>query len=121
MPNRRTLMRLAPFAVATAALARPAAAHHGWGSFDREQTADVTAPVVRSTYANPHGIIVIRRDNREVTFELAPVGRMQTRGLNEADIAPGRSVRLFGYRNVQNPALYRAEWIEVAGRRIELR
>ncbi|WP_237217141.1 DUF6152 family protein [Falsiroseomonas oryziterrae] len=121
MPSRRSLIRLAPLALAPAALARPAAAHHGWGTFDREQTADVTAPVVRSTFANPHGVVVIRRDNRDLTFELAPVGRMQARGLNEADIAPGRSVRLFGYRNVQNPSLYRAEWIEVAGRRIELR
>ncbi len=99
----------------------PALAHHGWGSFDRTQTRDITGPVLRSTYANPHGIVVVRHENRDLTFELAPVSRMQARGLREAEIAPGRTVRLFGYRNTQTPTLYRAEWIEIADRRIELR
>lgn len=116
MTPRRTLLAL-PGLLAAA----PALAHHGWGGFDREQPRDITAPVLRSTYANPHGLIVLREGERELSFELAPVGRMQARGLNAPDIAPGRQVRLFGYRNVQNATLYRAEWIEVAGRRVELR
>jgi hypothetical protein len=116
MTPRRHLLALPALLAAT-----PALAHHGWGGFDREQARDITAPVLRSTYANPHGMIVLAEGGRELSFELAPVGRMQARGLNAADIAPGRPVRLFGYRNVQNAALYRAEWIEVAGRRVELR
>ena len=77
--------------------------------------------MLRSTYANPHGVVVLRHENRDLTFELAPVSRMQARGLREVEIAPGRTVRLFGYRNTQTPTLYRAEWIEVAERRVELR
>ena len=102
-------------------VAAPALAHHGWGSFDRTQTRDITGTVLRSTYANPHGVVVLRHENRDLTFELAPVSRMQARGLREVEIAPGRTVRLFGYRNTQTPTLYRAEWIEVAERRVELR
>jgi hypothetical protein len=116
MTPRRALLA-APLAL----LAAPAAAHHGWGGFDREQARDITAPVLRSSYANPHGLVVIAHEGRELSFELAPVGRMQARGLAAGDIAPGQRVRLFGYRNVQNAAIYRAEWIEVAGRRVELR
>jgi hypothetical protein len=98
-----------------------ALAHHGWGGFDRNAVLELSGPVVRSTYANPHGIVVLVREGQELTFELAPVSRMQARGLSEADIARGQTVKLHGYRNVGVPTLYRAEWIEAGGKRVELR
>lgn len=117
LPSRRLVLAAPALLLApTAALA-----HHGWGSFDRNKTLDHAGPVLRSSYANPHGVVVMRHEAREVTFELAPVFRMQHRGLAEADIAVGRPVRLMGYQNVQTPTLYRAEWIEVRGDRIQLR
>lgn len=115
--HRRAALGLALAAACPAA----ALAHHGWGSFDREPALDVTAPVESSTYVNPHGMVTLRHEGRALTFELAPVSRMTARGLRAEDIAPGQSVRLFGYQNTQNPALFRAEWIEVGQRRVELR
>lgn len=123
MPDRNQLTRRTTLAALALALiaAPPAMAHHGWGSFDTAQTLDWSAPVVRSSFANPHGTVVMVRDGQEITIELAPVSRMSARGLKEADIAPGQTVRVFAYRNVNEPTLYRAEWIEIAGKRIQLR
>jgi hypothetical protein len=109
-------------AVALATVFAPAAlAHHGWSSFDTSKVLDLTAPVAQSTYANPHGILRLVREGKELTIELAPVSRMSARGLTEQDIAPGRVVRVYAYANVTNPALFRAEWVEIGGRRVELR
>ena len=108
-------------AAALALLPAAALAHHGWGSFDREKVLDHTGPVARSTYANPHGTVYMRRGQAEVTVELAPVFRMEARGLRPEDIAPGKVVRVYAYQNVSDPALFRAEWVEVDGRRVELR
>lgn len=117
---RRGTFALAVFA-ALAALTGVGSAHHGWGGFDASKALDLTAPVLRSTYANPHGTLQLMHERREVTIELAPTGRMEARGLTAQDIAPGRTVRVYAYQNRGNPAVYRAEWIEADGRRVELR
>ena len=102
-------------------LALPALAHHGWGGFDTNKPLDHSGADKESSFSNPHGVVKTMRDGKELTFELAPVSRMETRGLTAADIAPGKTVRLYGYQNNGVPTVYRAEWIEIAGRRIELR
>lgn len=112
--------RLALAAALTLAAA-PALAHHGWNSFDQSKVLDLTAPVVRSTYANPHGTLLLAREGQELTIELAPTSRMQARGLAPEDVAPGKVVRVHAYENTANPRLFRAEWVEVNGRRVELR
>ncbi len=109
---------------AVALLAAPALAlaHHGWGGFDTSKSLDHTGPIARSAYANPHGTLFMAKDGKELVIELAPVFRMEARGLSAEDIAPGKTVRVFGYQNRGNPLVYRAEWIEAAGKsRVELR
>jgi len=101
--------------------ALPATAHHGWSSFDRDRVLDLTAPVIRSTYANPHGMLWIGRGGQELAIELAPTSRMQARGLAPEDIAPGKLVRVHAYESTVERNVFRAEWVEVAGRRVELR
>lgn len=110
-------------ALVSLALALPAAAlaHHGWGGFDTTKPLDHTGPIARSTWANPHGTLFMRKDNAEIIIELAPVFRMEARGLAAEAIAPGKTVRVFAYQNRGNPSVYRAEWIEVEGKRVELR
>jgi Family of unknown function (DUF6152) len=110
--------------IAAALLAVPAAAiaHHGWGGFDNAKVLDHTGPIARSTYANPHGTVWMMKDGQELTIELAPVFRMEARGLPDADVAAGKIVRIYAYQNRGNPLVYRAEWIEPAGKaRVELR
>jgi Family of unknown function (DUF6152) len=110
--------------LAAAALMLPAAtfAHHGWGGFDSASVLDHAGAVVRSTYANPHGTVWMQKEGKEIAVELAPVFRMEARGLPQDDIAPGKTVRVYAYQNRGNPNVYRAEWIEPAGKaRIELR
>lgn len=116
MPSFRTAAALAFAAVPLAALA-----HHGWSSFDTAKVLDYTAPVVTSQWSNPHGTVTMTRDGRTLTIELAPVSRMTARGLTEADIAPGRTLRVFAYESTRVPNTFRAEWVEAAGKRVELR
>jgi hypothetical protein len=116
MFQRRFLIAALLAAVPAAALA-----HHGWGSFDASKVLDHAGPVARSTYANPHGTLYMLKDGAELTIELAPVSRMEARGLKAEDVAPGRSVRVHAYQNSANARLFRAEWVEVEGRRIQLR
>ncbi|MGU9981899.1 DUF6152 family protein [Phreatobacter sp. HK31-P] len=106
---------------ALSAVPMAAQAHHGWGGFDREKVLDHTGPVARSTYANPHGTLYMVKDGQELTIELAPTSRLQARGLSAEDVAPGKTLRVYAYQNRGNPNVYRAEWVEVVGRRIELR
>lgn len=121
MTTRRTL--LLSLAALPAVMALPAGvrAHHGWGGFDTSKVLDHTGPVARSTYANPHGTLYMVKDGQELTIELSPTSRMQARGLAQDDIAAGRTVRVYAYQNRGNPRVYRAEWVEVAGRRVQLR
>lgn len=116
MIDRRTLV-----AAGIAAVPAAASAHHGWGGFDTSKVLDHTGPVARSTYANPHGTLYMVRNGEELTVELAPTSRMQARGLAADDIAAGKTVRVYAYQNRGNPKVYRAEWVEAGGKRVELR
>jgi hypothetical protein len=116
MLSRRLLL-----AALAASVPIAATAHHGWSSFDRSKVLDHSGPVARSTYANPHGTLYMVKDGKELTIELAPVSRMEARGLKADDIAPGKTLRVYAYQNMTDAALHRAEWVEVDGRRIELR
>jgi hypothetical protein len=116
------LRRRAIIAAAVLILPAAALAHHGWGGFDTSKVLDHTGPIARSTYANPHGTVWMMKDGQELTIELAPVFRMEARGLPDADVAAGKIVRIYAYQNRGNPNVYRAEWIEPAGKsRVELR
>jgi hypothetical protein len=116
------LRRRAIIAAAVLILPAAALAHHGWGGFDTSKVLDHTGPIERSTYANPHGTVWMMKDGQELTIELAPVFRMEARGLPDADVAAGKIVRIYAYQNRGNPNVYRAEWIEPAGKsRVELR
>jgi hypothetical protein len=113
--RRATLAGLAALAAA------PAAAHHGWGSYDANTVLTFEGQVLVSKYENPHGEIEMMHDGKRWTCTLAPPFRMQSRGLPPEDIAVGKTVRVVGYPSRVRDAEMRAERIVANGKSVELR
>ena len=108
-------------AAASALVATAALAHHGWSSYDAEQTMTPTAEVVETHWGSPHGSIVIVVADQRWDVVLAPVSRMQARGLERADIAVGETVTVEGYPRRDGTHEMRAERITAGGQTVELR
>lgn len=115
-------LSLAGGALAAAAMvATAAAAHHGWSSYDAGRAMTPTAEIVQSHWGSPHGSIVIVVDGQRWDVVLAPVSRMQARGLDRADIAVGETVTVEGYPRRDGTHELRAERITAGGQTVELR
>jgi hypothetical protein len=112
--------RLAP---AIVALAIPAAAlaHHGWGSYDAQNPVTLTGAIKTLEFTNPHVHADIEHDGKPWELTLAPPSRMQSRGASEGIVKVGTRVTAYGYPSRVKPGEMRAEWIEVGGKRYELR
>ncbi len=116
--------RFGPAALAFAAaalVATAAVAHHGWSSYDAERVMRPTAEVLESSWGSPHGAIVIAVEGQRWDVVLAPVSRMQARGLVEGDIAVGQTVTVEGYPRRDGTRELRAERITAGGKTVELR
>ena len=101
--------------------AGPALAHHGWGSYDVAKVFTITAPIEHLDWSNPHAHLRLKHDGALWEATLAPLSRMQLRGLSEAMLKPGTVVSVEGYPSTRTPNEMRAERITVAGKTIELR
>ena len=110
-------------AFAALALALPAAAlaHHGWGSYDAQNPVTLTGPVKTLEYGNPHVHADITSDGKDWELTFAPPSRMQARGALQDLIKVGTTITAYGYPSRVKQNEMRAEWIEVAGKRFELR
>jgi hypothetical protein len=102
-------------------VATPAVAHHGWGSYDVSKPFTITAPVEKLEWTNPHGHLHLRHQGETWEATLAPLSRMQLRGLTQEMLAPGAQVTVEGYASTRTPREMRAERITVAGKTVELR
>ncbi|WP_374275610.1 DUF6152 family protein [Brevundimonas sp.] len=116
----RHLLFAAP-AAAVMAAATAAYAHHGWSSYDADNPMRPTAAVVESHWGSPHGSIVIEVEGQRWDVVLAPVSRMTSRGLAEADIAVGQTVTVHAYPRRDGTRELRAERIIAGGKTVELR
>ncbi len=112
----RTLLLLAAIA-----LAGPAAAHHGWGSYDAAKPVTVTGPILTSKYENPHATLTVRGADKQWTVTLAPTSRMTSRGAILQIVAVGKTVAAFGYPSTAEKDEMRAERITVDGKTYEMR
>jgi hypothetical protein len=115
--NKRVL--LASLAVIVSAGA--ATAHHGWGSYDATKVFTISAPVEQLVWADPHTHVMVKYQGNLWEATLAPLFRMQARGLSQAMLKPGTQVVIEGYTSTQQPHEMRAERITVSGKTVELR
>ena len=109
-------------AAATLALAAlPAAAHHGWSSYDETKPVTLTASFTELSWGNPHGSAKMRWKDKVWDVILAPVGRMEARGLTRAEIEPGKRFRLTGYLRRDGTPEMRVERVMIGEKTVELR
>ncbi len=116
-------MRLV-FAAAVLAVALPlapvASAHHGWGG-QEDKITTLEGPIRKVSYRDPHGEIEIVAGGKTWLVTLAPLSRMQARGLTEANLKLGQTVWISGKRNsdlARNEI--KAETIRIAGKSTNL-
>jgi hypothetical protein len=114
-------IRAAACILVTVASVGAAAAHHGWGSYDAAKVFTISAPVETLTWADPHTHITVKYQNAVWEATLAPLFRMQARGLSQEMLKPGAVVTVVGYPSTQKEHEMRAERITVAGKSVELR
>ncbi|WP_396594639.1 DUF6152 family protein [Brevundimonas sp. R86498] len=113
------------WAVASAAVvmatAGAALAHHGWSSYNADRVMRPTVEVLESHWGSPHGSLVVMLDQQRWDVVLAPVSRMQARGLVADDIAVGQTVTVEGYPRRDGTREMRVERITAGGKTVELR
>lgn len=114
-------MRLILSLAAAFAVAAPAAAHHGWGSYDADNPLTIEGVMAEVVLQNPHGEMFVEHDGEAWLITLAPLSRMNARGATADLVRDGEAVVAFGYPKRDGTKEIRAEWIEVAGQRFELR
>ena len=106
----RTLQRL--LAVALAALAAPAAAHHSFAIYDMDQSIAFDGVVETLKFRNPHialTLTVTKADGATGTvnfIEGAPANMLVRHGLDPADIAVGKPIKAIGAPLRDDPYAY---------------
>lgn len=96
-------------------------AHHGWSGYDAQTALTLTGPLENINYANPHVEVTVKVENKPWKAVLAPMFRMDARGLPQGSLKVGETVTLVGYPHRGMDGELRAERIVVAGKTIELR
>src|SRR6266850_1628257 len=107
--------------LAASLVALPAAAHHGWSSYDSNNAITLTGTITEASYTYPHGTIMLETSGKTWLAVLAPPSRMSARGLPSSDLTVGAQATVEGYPSRQDPKEMRAERITIHGRTIELR
>jgi len=114
-------IRTAACILVTAASVGAASAHHGWGSYDATKVFTISAPVESLAWADPHAHVMVKYQGNVWEATLAPLFRMQARGLSQEMLKPGTMVSVEGYPSNQKMHEMRAERITVGGKSVELR
>jgi hypothetical protein len=95
--------------------------HHGWADYDQNTVLDFTGTIQQSTYENPHAIAKVSDKKKTWNVVLAPVSRLQERGVSADMLKKGTSVRVVGYPHREIKDEMRAERIFINGNKYELR
>ncbi|MGZ3275630.1 MAG: DUF6152 family protein [Caulobacteraceae bacterium] len=78
----------------------PAAAHHGWSGQDNAHVTTLEGPIQAVRYRDPHAEIDLMDHGQMWTITLAPTERMDSRGVTQAALKVGQSVKINGHRNL---------------------
>ncbi|MDR5740504.1 MULTISPECIES: DUF6152 family protein [unclassified Caballeronia] len=98
-----------------------ASAHHGWSSYDVSKTLKIQAPLLDVQYRNPHVEAAVDYQGARWHVVLAPVSRMESRGLPMDALSAGKVVSIEGYPRSDGTHELRAERITVDDKTVELR
>ncbi len=111
------------YLMAAAILAIPATAlaHHGWSSYDENRVIKHRAALSDGRWGNPHGSAKVRYQGKTWDVILAPVSRMEARGLTKAMVGPRQVVVLEGYPRRDGSPEMRIERVTAGGKTVELR
>ncbi|MGH6874668.1 MAG: DUF6152 family protein [Aestuariivirgaceae bacterium] len=104
-----------------ALLSGGAAAHHGWGSYDTSRKMTIEGPVKHVQWQNPHAHIRVDHEGKEWEIVLAPISRMQLRGISPDMLAHGTMIAAEGYPSKRVENEMRAERIKINGKTFEMR
>jgi hypothetical protein len=96
-------------------------AHHGWSSYDAGKTIEHTGTLSDVSWGNPHGSATVRYKGKQWQVVLAPVARMEARGLTREMLGPKRRVTLVGYPRTDGTPEMRIERVIAGGKTVELR
>ena len=108
-------------AALTVALAAPAIAHHGWGSYDASKPLTITGQIKHTTFQYPHVHVMIDHQGNTWEITLAPPSRMEARRAVLAVVKEGNTMAASGYVSTARPHEMRAERITVDGKTCEMR
>jgi hypothetical protein len=96
-------------------------AHHGWSSYDAEKTVKIDVPLAEVQYRNPHAEVAVDHQDKRWQVILAPISRMESRGLEKGSLVVGKKITIEGYPRKDGTPEIRAERITVDGKVVELR
>jgi hypothetical protein len=114
-------MRAALVLLVLVVTATPAAAHHGWSSYDSTKELTLTGTIKESGYEHPHGHVRLEVPGKVWLVVLAPPSRMTNRGLPAAKLRAGATATVVGYPHRSTEDEMRAERITIEGATVELR
>ena len=112
MPRRREVVA----GLCLAALASPAAAHHGWAWAEDEEFS-LTGVIRAARLGNPHGELDVEAADGLWTAEIGQPWRNERAGLTEVLLSAGTAVTLKGHRS-RDPdrRVMKAERVIIAGK-----
>jgi hypothetical protein len=114
-------MRIVLAILAALAIALPAAAHHGWGSYNADNPMTIDGAIKTLKLENPHGEMIVEHEGADWLITLAPLSRMNMRGATADIVKVGETVVAYGYPKRDGTKEIRAEWVEFGGQRYQLR
>jgi hypothetical protein len=112
------------FGLAGVLLTGTAFAHHGWTGYDESKPLTLTGVIREANWANPHATIKLQVDEgkgKTWTATLAPLSRMEARGLTKDSLKAGSTVTVVASPNKKDSAEAKAERITIDGKSYELR